>query len=611
MRRFLQKTLIRNRSKKFVLANFVQNPSKRIKWCAGILIAFCLTFQLVACNPSSLTTNRSQIVLSQLGNPKTFNPALANELPIVYAYTHESLIGENSITKEVESALAEKWEFSPDRRTITFTLRPNLKWSDGHVLNADDVVFTLQDIFFNPEIPSDAQDTFRIGKDKKFPAVKKLDDRRISIVSPESFAPLLRQIGSAPILPKHVLEKTVKTKKDGKLEFMSTWGIGTNPKEIVCNGMYTFENYVPNQRLTFKKNPYYWRKDSKGGAQPYIDRIVWKSVDNQDTSMMQFRSGGPDVLEPIRPEDFGLLKTEEKRGKFTVHVGGLRQGFNYLTFNLNQGKRNGKPLIDPIKSQWFNKVEFRQAVAYALDLDRMVNNLYRGIGDRVHSSVPTLSPFYLSPEKGLKTYNYNPEKSRELLKKAGFVYNDKNELLDSAGNRVKFTIATNAENALRAKMIAQIKQDLSKIGIEISLNQIAFGVLIDKMENSMDWEAVLMGFGSGGADPHGGSNIWLTDAQSHHFNRTPGPESPQLEGRVVAPWEQKINDLYIQGSQEMDEAKRKAIYNEFQQIAQEQLPFIYLVNARMMGVTRDRITGIQYPQGGDALWNLYELNTID
>ena len=590
------------------LLKFITGRSFR--FLAGILIVLGLTFQLVACNPNSITL-KSQIVLAQLGNPKTFNPALANEIPIVYAYTHESLIGENGITKELESALAEKWEFSTDRRTITFTLRPDLKWSDGQPLTADDVVFTFQDIFFNPDIPSDAQDTFRIGKEKKFPAVKKLDDRRIAIVSPESFAPLLRQMGSAPILPKHILERTVKNKKDGKLEFMSTWGIGTPPKDIVCSGMYTFDNYVPNQRLTFKKNPYYWRKDVKGGAQPYIDRIVWKSVDNQDTSMMQFRSGGPDLIEPIRPEDFELLKAEEQRGKFTVQVGGLRQGFSYLTFNLNQGKRNGKPLVDPIKSKWFNKVEFRQAIAYALDLDRMVNNLYRGIGDRVHSSIPTLSPFYLSPEKGLKTYAYNPEKAKELLKKAGFVYNDKNELLDADGNRVKFTIATNAENALRAKMVAQIKQDLGKIGMEVSLSQIAFGVLIEKMESAMDWEAILMGFGSGGPDPHGGSNIWLTDAQSHQFNRKPSAESPQLQGRVVSDWEKKIEDLYIQGSQEMDEVKRKSIYNEFQQIAQEQVPFIYLVNARVMAATRDRIKGIQYPEGGDALWNLHELNTVD
>jgi peptide/nickel transport system substrate-binding protein len=604
MRYFLRQTNLFKRNR------FKRITGRSFKLIAGILIVLGLTLQLVACNPSSLTP-RSQIVLAQLGNPKTFNPALANELPLVYPYTHESLLKENELTQELEGGLADKWEFSSDRNTITFTLRPDLKWSDGKPLTVDDVLFTYQDIFFNPEIPSDSQDAFRIGKDKKFPIVKKLDDRRISITAPEPFAPLLRQIGLSPILPKHTLEKTVKNKKDGKLEFLSTWGVGTPLNEIVGSGMYILDKYIPNQRLIFKKNPYYWRKDSKGGAMPYIDRIVWKSVDNQDTAMMQFRSGGPDVVEPIRPEDFALLKAEEKRGKFTVRVGGLRQGFNYLAFNLNKGSRNGKPLVDPVKSKWFNSTEFRQAVAYGLDLNRMVNNLYRGIGDRVHSSVPTLSPFYLSPEKGLKTYEYNPEKSKELLKKAGFVYNDKNELLDSLGNRVKFTIATNAENALRAKMVAQIKQDLGKLGMEVSINQLAFGVLLDKVDTALDWEAVLMGFGSGGTDPHNGANIWLTDAQSHHFNRKPSPESPQLERYAVSDWEQKINDLYIQGSQEMDEAKRKLIYNEAQQIAQEQLPFIYLVNAKIMAATRDRITGIRYPEGGEALWNLHELNTVD
>jgi peptide/nickel transport system substrate-binding protein len=586
---------------------------RRIRSWITAAIGLCLMLQLAACNPKTLSTApRSQIVISQLGNPKTFNPALASELPLVYLYTHEGLLRENELTQTIEVSLAEKWEFSPDKQTITFTLREGLKWSDGHPLTTDDVLFTFQDIFFNPDIPSDTQDTFRIGKDKKFPSLKKLDDRRIALISPEPFAPLLRQIGLSPILPKHVLETSVKTKKDGKPLFTSMWGTGTVLKDIVCSGMYMLESYTPNQRLTFRKNPYYWRKDAQGKGQPYVDRVVWKSVDNQDTALLQFRSGGPDVMpEPIRPEDFALLKSEEKRGKFTIQVGGPRQGFAYLTFNLNTGKRNGKPLVDPIKSKWFNSVEFRQAVNHAIDLDRMITNLYRGLGDRIHSAVPSLSPFYFPPEKGLKTYDFNPEKSRELLKKAGFKYNEKNELLDADGNRVKFTIATNSENVLRAKMVSQISRDLKKIGMEVSLSQLNFGVLLDKVDNALDWEAVLMGFGSGGPDPHSGTNIWLTDAQSHHFNRKPGTDSPQLEGRVVADWEQEIEDLYIKGSQEMDESKRKEIYNKAQQVAQEKLPFIYLANVRMMAATRDRIKGIQYPQGGEVLWNLYELNTID
>ena len=299
-----------------ILSFLTRKPIAQLLITASI--ALFLTLQLAACNPKTLTTApRSQVVVTQLGNPKSFNPALVNELPIVYAYTHEGLLGENNLTQELEGALAEKWELDPqNKQKITFTLRDGLKWSDGHVLNADDVVFSLNDVYFNPDIPSDAQDVFRIGKDKKFPSVTKIDDRRIEIISPEPFAPLLRQMGGAPILPKHILEASVKTKKGDKPAFLSMWGSGTPMKDIVCSGMYQFDTYVPNQRLTFKKNPYYWRKDAQGNSQPYIDRIVWKSVDNQDTSLLQFRSGGPDINEPIRPEDFALLKGEEETGEW-------------------------------------------------------------------------------------------------------------------------------------------------------------------------------------------------------------------------------------------------------------------------------------------------------
>jgi peptide/nickel transport system substrate-binding protein len=84
----------------------------------------------------------------------------------------------------------------------------------------------------------------------------------------------------------------------------------------------------------------------------------------------------------------------------------------------------------------------------------------------------------------------------------------------------------------------------AKLEWKFLLNQLAFGVLIDKMEGSMDWEAVLMGFGRGQSV---GSNIWLTDAQSHHFNRKPSAEPPQLEGRMVSEWEKKIEGFICYG----------------------------------------------------------------
>ena len=587
---------------------------RTIGWFVGLAaLVVGLVLGLSACSSLSLKTEAarvSEIIDTQLGDPKTFNYALNDTSPNVFGLIYDGLLNENALTSELEPALAEAWEVSPDKKRVTFTLREGLKWSDGHPLTADDVIFTYQDIYLNPDIPTPIRDIISIGKDRKLPSVRKLNDRQVEFTTPEPFAPFVRFMGGASVLPKHVLEPTIRVKKDGKPLFLSTWGTGTNPQNIVCNGPYLLESYVVSQRVIFRRNPHYWRKDAQGNAQPYIERIVWRLVENQNTALLQFRSGGPDLIEPLRPEDFPLLKQEEKRGKFTIYEGGPRQILTFMMFNQNRGSRNGKPLVDPIKSRWFNTKEFRQAVAYAIDRDRMNANLFRGLGFLVNSPIIPQSPYYLSPEQGLKTYDYQPEKAKQILLKAGFRYNDQGQLLDAAGNRVSFTLTTNAENVLRMNMTAQIKQDLAKIGIEVNLSAINFNVLTDQIDTSMDWEAMLMGFG-GGREPYEGFNMWSPEGTSHLFNQQPQSAAQPITGRLVTDWEREIGQLYIEASQEFDEAKRRSLYVKTQHITQENLPFIYLVNPRIMAAVRDRIQGVRYPEGGGALWNIQDLKIVD
>ena len=158
-------------------------------------------------------------------------------------------------------------------------------------------------------------------------------------------------------------------------------------------------------------------------------------------------------------------------------------------------------------------------------------------------------------------------------------------------------------------MAAQIKQQLSKIGIQVDLNPINFNILVDKLNNSLDWESYLLGF-TGSVEPNSGANMWFPDGGSHSFNQKPQAGTP-IEGREVAEWEEEIARLYIQAAQELDEAQRKEIYYQTQRITQENLPYIYLVNERLMAAVRDRIQGVKYSDLNGALWNLYELKVID
>lgn len=576
--------------------------------CLQGILASAGAIALHGCRLEQFETEAAQVpqlVQHIVGDIKTFNYALSDSLPNVFSLTYEGMVGSNGITGEVEPALAESWEISEDNKQIVFTLREGLKWSDGQPLTADDVVFTYNDIYFNEAIPTGARDILRIGEQGLLPSVRKLDERRVEITVPEPFAPFLRIGGGQPILPKHALETSVKTNNsEGNPQFLSKWGTDTNPQEVVCNGPYAIENYVTSERVVFRRNPHYWRRGEQGNPQPYIDRIIWQIVENTDTALLQFRSGGLDTIE-IGAASFALLKREEDRSNFTIYNGGPDTGRRFIFFNLNKGSRNGKPVVDPVKSRWFNSVEFRQAVSYGIDRQTMINNIYRGLGEPQNSPIPEQSPYYLSPEEGLKTYEHNQEKARELLLSAGFRYDEEGQLLDAEGNRVRFTMMAGAGSQTGEALGAQMKRDLGKIGMQVDFQPIAFSVLVDRLDNTLEWECAHLGFTSG-IEPNTAANLWDVDGATHMFNLKPQTGAP-LEGREVAEWEAEISRLYRQAAQELNEEKRKAIYAEVQQLTQEYLPLIYLVNPLSLAAIRDRVENIQYTALGGINWNVYEL----
>ena len=581
----------------------------RRSWILALL-AFWVAIALYGCNPSDFKTAAAQIpqlVVTTPSEPKTFNYALIQESPNISDFTYEALATQNGVTKEIEPAMAESWKISEDKLRYVFTLREGLKWSDGKPLTADDVVFSFNDIYMNKRIPTYTQDGLRIGVSKAFPKVRKIDNRRVEFILPEPFAPFLRSIAAGiAILPEHALRQAVETNQaNGRPQFLSTWGTNTDPKKIVVNGPYTMETYSTSERLVFRRNPYYWRKDAQGKPQPYIERIIWQIIESPDTALAQFRSGGLDLLE-VSPLNFQLLKHEEKRGNFTIQNAGPNSGTSFITFNLNKGRRNGKPLIDPIKSRWFNNVAFRQAVAYAIDRQTIINNSLRGLGQPQDSPISVPSPYYFSPKEGLKTYDYNPEKAKQLLLGAGFKYDNKGQLLDADGNRVRFTMSAASAGSTPPTITPRIKQDLSKIGITVDLDFLNFNIIGEKISNTLDWEC-WYGNITGDIEPHGGYNVWSVEGSFHVFNQKPPKGQPPIEGWEVADWEKKIEALYIEGARETDEAKRKAIYAETQRLSQEYLPFIHLFNGLSLAAVRNTIQGVKYSPIGGYTWNIYEL----
>lgn len=582
-----------------------------------IALVFACFLIIVGCHPSKFQTKAaqvSQLVLVSLNEPATFNYAINDSPYSVFSFIYKGLVDENPVTAKLEPALAESWSISPDRKRITFSLRKNLRWSDGEPLTADDVVFSYRDIYLNPKIPNTYKDLLRIANTEAFPSVKKLDQLTVEFTLPAPFAPFLRYTERLVILPAHALRSSVfSNDAQGNPQFMYMWGTNTDVQKIICNGPYKIESYTPSERVIFRRNPYYWRKDAQGNSQPYIERIIWQIISSTDNQLLRFRSGELDSIN-VTPSDFGLLKRGEKRGKYTIYNGGPTNGFSFVGFNLNQARNaQGKPFVDPIKSRWFNNLAFRQAVAYAIDRNTIKTNIYRGLGEVQHSPIGVQSPYYLSLRSGLKVYDYNPNRARQILKAAGFKYNSQKELLDKDGNRVEFELLVKSEDRSRIDAAVQIQQDLSQIGIKANLQIINFNVVLQRLLSRRDWDCYVGAFGTTGADlePHLLYLFWSSRGSFHQFNQGPQPGASPIQGWVVSDWEQEIDSLFNAGVQELDEQKRRAIYGKFQEIVAEQLPVFFLVNPISFNAVRNRIDPIKYSSLASVLWNIDEWQILD
>ena len=580
--------------------------SARLCYCLAIALT-AVTF--ASCGVGAISPERPYLLLSDFGDPQTFNFYLSNDASsgAVLGPTLSGLTKLDEDTLDWAPELAEGWDIFDGGLRIVFRLRPDLRWSDGEPLTVEDVRFTFEDIIFNEKIPTSTRDVMRIGDSQALPTVEVVGDRQIQFTLPEPFAPFLGVVGT-PIVPKHLLADSVaETDVDGAPKFNQLWGLDTPVENLPSNGPYRLTRYIPNQRVELEPNPFYYKRSATGEALPKIPRLVRQIVASQDNQLLQFRSGNLDTF-AVRGSDFQLLKREEERGQFTIYNLGPTLSNSFFCFNQSTGTNpaTGDPIVDPVKSAWFNDVNFRRAVSYAVNRQGWIDSVLRGLGQPQVSPISPASPFHFSPAAGLPVYDYNPDRAKQLLLSAGYTYDRDERLRDRSGNLVRFTLNTNVGNSDREAIGALIKSDLDKIGIEVDFVPIEFATLVTKLSSSYDWEAVMLGFGSGGIEPNSGANLWRSTGKLHIWN-PPGGPGQEIRDRQVTDWEREIDELFSAGTRELELDNRKQLYNRFQVIVQEQLPLIGTVNPLSLSAIRDRVGDADpRPILGD-LWNLEEL----
>ncbi len=543
--------------------------------------------------PGDIGRSGGRLVISLRAEPKTLNPLTAADAPSreVIGAMQADLVHINRATQLTEPALAKSWKISPDGLQYTLTLRQGLRFSDGHPLDADDVLFTFR-VYLDESVHATQRDLLIVGG--RPITVRKLDAQTLVFQFAKPYGVEERLFDGFAILPRHLLEKPYQEGKLGQL-----WTTASPPSEWAGLGPFRLKEYVAGQKLVLERNPYYWKIDSKGNGLPYLDELVFLFVPNADAQVLRFQSGETDIISRLSAENFSVLGRQQRGNTMSDAGPGLE--YNFLFFNLNDlGEKSSTDLAR--KQKWFRDVRFRQAISAAVDREAIVRLVYQGRGAGLWGPVTPGNRRWLNasiprPPRSL-------DRARTLLKDAGFSWsstsNGEATLLDPEGKPVEFSILTSSSNADRTKMATLIQDDLKQLGMRVQIVPIEFRSLIDRVTQTKEYDSCLLGLASLDADPNSDLNVWLSSGGTHLWN--PAQAHPSTA------WEAEIDRLMEQQLSTPGYDQRKKLYDRVQEILAENQPMIFLASPDILVGAKNSIANL-HPAVLEpyVLWNVEQL----
>jgi peptide/nickel transport system substrate-binding protein len=493
--------------------------------------------------------------------PKTFDPLkVEDEASASIRYlTGGVLVRVNRQTQELTPELTQSWNISKDGRQITFHLRSGISFSDGTPFSAEDVAYTMQQLM-DPALHSATGDAFRSGTGNV--ETKVISPTQLSITFPAPVAGLDRLFDQVAILSEH-----------------------SSKKDTAVLGPFMLADYKPGATVLLKRNPNYWKTDEQGRKLPYLDSIRLDIQSNRDVEMLRFRRGEVDLINSLDSEYFDKLAATSPQ---LVHDAGPSLDSEQLWFN-----EVATAPIPAYKKNWFRSANFRRAISEAINREDLSRVVYHGHAQPAVGPFSPANKFWFNGK--LKPQNYSPDEALKALQNDGFRM-ENGALKDKDGNAVVFSIITNAGSKTRERMAVMIQDDLQKIGIHVNVVTLDFPSLIERMTQSFDYEAIILGLTNVDLDPDGEMNVWLSSSENHQWN--PQQKVPETS------WEAEIDHLMRAQAASTDPKRRKEAFDRVQEIVVEQEPFIFLINKNSLSAVSTAVHGaapvILSPQ---TFWN--------
>jgi peptide/nickel transport system substrate-binding protein len=560
-----------------------------------------------ACRSSGMVSERAgsrrggKIIYRASSAPATFNYLQAsddNSFIVAFYMMGGRLIEFDHKNQQYVPGLAESLRRLDDGKTVELTLRDGIKFSDGHPITAEDVIFTLRAIYDERTASPVVRDAMMIGNRQIEATVgdgtNGQSGRRLRFVFPDVVASPENYLSNLAVLPRHILEADFNR---GALR--EAYGLTADPSKVVTAGAFAVESATPGERVTLKRNPHYWKKDAEGTPMPYLDQLVIEVVKDANNAFARLQQGSVDIYDRLRTADYAELRSQPGVTKISDLGPGLQT--DYLCFNLNEGEIKGGSAPNPIKRVWFNERRFRQAVSIAIDRQNIASITLQGLATPLNGFVSPGNRQWVAAD--LTPIAYNLERSRALLRDAGFTTRgpqDRPELYDAKGNRVELTlIVPSASQPLKDTAVV-IQGDLAQLGIKMQVAPIDFGDLQRRISESYDYDAYLLVWSVSEPDPSSYANFLISSSPTRRWR--------PKQSKPATTWEARIDDLLAELARDTNTERRRATFKEIQLLLAEQSPVIPIV-ARHVSVAANQRVGNYSPSAifPFSLWNAEEL----
>ncbi|MEZ2311061.1 ABC transporter substrate-binding protein [Paraburkholderia sp. RCC_158] len=434
---------------------------------------------------------------------------------------------EYDFSLQPKPSLATSWDISDDSRKYVFHLRHGVKWHDGQPFTSADVAYSLQTL---RQVHPRAKTTFA-----NVTAITTPDPYTVVITLSKPAPYLIKAFSSSetPIVPRHLYEGS-----DPLTNPANNAPIGTGP--------FRFVKWVRGSYIEYARNDDYWDK-----GKPFLDKIVVKIITDPAARTVAFEDGSIDLSgdTPVPLSDLARLKNSPKLALDSRGYE-FQAGVTRIEFNLDN------PVVKNLR--------VRQAIASAIDREVIRKVIFYGYATPLASPIIPSSPYY---DPAPAPYPYDVERANALLDAAGFPRK-------ADGTRFALTVDPLPIGELPARTAAYVKSALARVGIAVTVRSQDLPAYLKRIYTDRDFDFSINGMSNLFDPVVGVARLYTTG----NFRRG----VPFTNGSHYS--NPQIDRLFAQAAEETDEAKRKQLFSQIQQILERDLPDLNLVAPRYLTV---------------------------